>query len=514
MRPLANLVTSHSATDNMVPAASLVGIRKAYPGVVAIDDVSLDVRHGEVHALVGENGAGKSTLVKILVGAIRPDAGTIILEGRETALHSTRAARRHGISYIPQDVQAVPGLSVGRNILLGYEHFFSSRNNLGRHEVQTVGTALERAGAVFQASDRTDTLSVPELRLAQIARALVSPGDVMVLDEPTAVLSEADAEHLLTRLRSFLADGKAILYVSHRLTEVLQIASRITVLRDGQQRGTFERDQIDRERIIQLMAKPDRRVRQDVTVDERLLDRSMPPVLEISDLEREPVLRQVSVSVRAGEIVGIAGVHGSGHGHLLHAVAGLDPYKAGSSVVDGVRLVPGSIRDSYAAGAILVPADRRGSAIVPAQSVQSNLMLPIRAVAKRLGFRRLRAEAAVTRSYVDLFGIQPASTQTLAAGLSGGNQQKMALARSFESKPRVLLLEEPLQGIDVNAKVEIRGLIEWLASQGVAVVVATSDFEDLIGLADTVHVMCLGRLVTTLAGEEVTYGEILRHALP
>jgi ABC-type sugar transport system ATPase subunit len=161
-----------------------------------------------------------------------------------------------------------------------------------------------------------------------------------------------------------------------------------------------------------------------------------------------------------------------------------------------------------------VPADRRGSAIVPAQSVQSNLMLPIRAVAKRLGFRRLRAEAAVTRSYVDLFGIQPASTQTLAAGLSGGNQQKMALARSFESKPRVLLLEEPLQGIDVNAKVEIRGLIEWLASQGVAVVVATSDFEDLIGLADTVHVMCLGRLVTTLAGEEVTYGEILRHALP
>ena len=294
-------MTNQIPPETVVPAASLVGIRKAYPGVVALNDVDLDVRHGEVHALVGENGAGKSTLVKILVGATRPDTGTIILEGRETSLHSTRAARRHGISYIPQDVQAVPGLSVGRNILLGNEHFFSSRNHLGRHEIKTVGTALERAGAVFHASDRADTLSVPELRLAQIARALVSPGDVMVLDEPTAVLSEADAEHLLTRLRSFLADGKAILYVSHRLTEVLQIASRITVLRDGQQVGTFDRDQIDRERIIQLMAKSDRRGRQEVTVRERSLDRAGPPVLEIKDVEREPLLRRVSVEVRAGE---------------------------------------------------------------------------------------------------------------------------------------------------------------------------------------------------------------------
>jgi ABC-type sugar transport system ATPase subunit len=507
-------VISQFTPEKPIPAATLVGIRKAFPGVMALDNVSLDVRHGEVHALVGENGAGKSTLVKILVGAIQPDAGTILLEGRETSLHSTRAARRHGISYIPQDVHAVPGLSIGRNILLGYEHFFSSRNRLGRKEIETVGAALERAGAEFPVLARTDTLSVPELRLAQIARALVSPGDVMVLDEPTAVLSEADAEHLLTRLRSFLADGKAILYVSHRLTEVLHIASRITVLRDGQQKGTFDRHQVDRERIIQLMAKSDRRVRHETAAHERSADRVGPPVLEVKEVEREQVLRHASLAVRAGEIVGVAGVHGSGHGHLLHAVAGLVPYEAGSIMVDGLRLVPGSIRDSYAAGAILVPADRRGSAIIPNQSVQSNLMLPIRAVAKRAGVRLLRTETTVSQTYVDLFGIHPPSIQTLAAGLSGGNQQKMALARSFESKPRVLLLEEPFQGIDVNSKVEIRGLIEWLASQEVAVVVATSDFEDLLGLADTVHVMCLGRLVATLPGKEVTYEKILHHALP
>lgn len=507
-------MTTGIATETIVPAARLTGIRKAFPGVLAIDDVNIDVQHGEIHALIGENGAGKSTLVKILVGAIRPDAGSIFLEGRETSLHSTRAARRHGISYIPQDVQAVPGLSVGRNILLGNERFFSSRNRLNREEAQTVGTALERAGAVFEASERAETLSIPELRLAQIARALVNPGDVLVLDEPTAVLSEADAEHLLTRLQLFLEGGKGILYVSHRLTEVLRIANRITVLRDGKQMGTFDRDEVDRERIIQLMAKPNRGARRQAIVHDRSSAESALPVLEVTGLTREPDLRHVSFSVRPGEIVGVAGVHGSGHGHLLHAVAGLDPYDEGSMVIDGVRLMPGSIRDSYAAGAILVPADRRGSAIVPAQSVQSNLMLPIRAFAKRFGVRRLRAEAVASRRYVDLFGIQPASTQALAAGLSGGNQQKMALARSLESKPRVLLLEEPLQGIDVNSKVEIRGLIEWLASEGVAVAVATSDFEDLIGLADVVHVMCLGRLAATLPGEEITYEAILRHALP
>jgi len=482
--------------------------------VVALDDVTVDVRHGEIHALLGENGAGKSTLVKILVGALRPDSGTIALDGAEVALYSTRAARKHGVSYIPQDVQAVPGLSVGRNILLGMEKPLASRGHLSRKEASLVGEALERSGAAFALSAQADTLSIPELRLAQIARALINPGDVMVLDEPTAVLSEADAEHLLRRLLSFRESGKAILYVTHRLSEVLQIANRVTVLRDGRTVGTFDRADLDRERIIQLMAKPDRREKQERPSTPRSVDLTAAAVLEVEDVTREPNLRHVTLKAGPGQIVGIAGVHGSGHGHLLHAIAGVQPYDSGRVAIDGNGLVPGSIRDSYAAGAILVPADRRGSAIVPAQSLRSNLMLPIRAAAKRWGVRLLRAESEATRRYVDLLGIRPPSAEALAAGLSGGNQQKLALARGLESLPAVLLLEEPLQGIDVNAKVEIQELIRWLASEGLAVVVATSDFEDVIGLADVIHVMCLGRLLATIPGEEATYGDILRHALP
>jgi ABC-type sugar transport system ATPase subunit len=418
------------------------------------------------------------------------------------------------VSYVPQDVQVVPGLSIGRNVMLGSEGFFSSRNRLSRKESQTVGAALERSGALFDRAARTQSLSVPELRLAQIARALINPGHVMVLDEPTAVLSESDSEHLLARLESLAKDGLAILYVSHRLTEVLQIADWVTVLRDGQQVGTFERGEIDREQIIQLMAKADRRRSGETVVRERSLSDDSPAVLEVSDLTREPELRKVSLTVRRGEISGIAGVQGSGHGHLLQTIAGLDTYDRGTIVVDGAPLVPGSLHASYAAGVILVPADRRGSAIVPAQSVRSNVVLPTRTRAKRWGVRRLRAESAVTRRYIDLFGIRPASIQALAAGLSGGNQQKMALARSLEAIPRVLLLEEPLQGIDVNSKVEISELIKRFASEGLAVIVATSDFEDLIGLADTIHVMCLGQVSATLPGEEATYSDVLRCALP
>jgi ABC-type sugar transport system ATPase subunit len=506
-------MTTATSPQTRSPAASLQGVRKAYPGVVALDDVTVDVRHGEIHALLGENGAGKSTLVKVLVGALRPDSGTIALDGAEVVFHSTRAARRHGVSYIPQDVQAVPGLSVGRNILLGMERPLARHRHLSRREAALVGEALERSGAAFEPSARTGTLSVPELRLAQIARALINPGDVMVLDEPTAVLSESDAEHLLGRLRAFREMGKAILYVTHRLSEVLQIANRITVLRDGRAVGTFDRAHVDRERIIQLMAKPDRREAARGPSAIRSVDRTAEPVLRIEDLTREPNLRHVSLTAVSGEIVGIAGVHGSGHGHLLHAVAGMQAYD-GQVVIDDRTLVPGAVSDSYASGAILVPADRRGSAIVPEQSVRSNLMLPIRAAAKRFGVRLLRAESEAARRYIELLGVRPPSAEALAAGLSGGNQQKVALARGLESAPRVLLLEEPLQGIDVNAKAEIQDLIRWLAGEGLTIVVATSDFEDVIGLADVVHVMCLGRLVTSIPGDRATYGEILRHALP
>jgi ABC-type sugar transport system ATPase subunit len=297
---------------------------------------------------------------------------------------------------------------------------------------------------------------------------------------------------------------------------VLQIAQRITVLRDGRAVGTFDRDEVDKERIVALMAKPDRRIEAaELLAPSRPAAPDGAPVLEVEHLTREPNLLDVSVSVPRGSIVGIAGVHGSGHGHLLRAIAGLDPYDTGRVRIDGKDIPSGSIRGAYEAGAVLVPADRRRAAIVPLMHIRANLALPIRSTAKRLGLRLKRAERNVARTSIVTFAVRTPSTETPAGSLSGGNQQKIALARAIESSPTVILLEEPTQGIDVNAKAEIRIMIQRLAhEEGLSVVVATSEFEELLGLADVIHVMCLGRVVARMAAADATYAQILHHALP
>jgi ABC-type sugar transport system ATPase subunit len=501
--------------QDAVPAVRLEGITKHFPGVRALDDVTFDVYRGEIHALLGENGAGKSTLIKVLDGLYRPDGGTVSIDGAEVMLHSVRDARRRGVTVVPQDILAVPELSIGRNILLGLEGQVTRRRGLTAEENRQVKEALARAGATFDPGTRAGSLSVPELRLAQIARALLHPGDVIALDEPTAVLSESDADLLLERLGRLREQGKAIIYVSHRLSEVLRIAQRITVLRDGRNVGTFTREEVDKDRIVALMAKPDRRVEVDYEDSGPASAPGDGHVLRVSGLTQTPNLLDVSIDVQPGRIVGVAGVQGSGHGHLLRAVSGLDLYESGTVAISGKLIPPGSIRAAYSAGAVLVPADRRRAAIVPLMNVRSNLVLPVRSGARRLGLRLKRAERATARRYIETFGVRTPSTEALAGGLSGGNQQKVALARAFESKPKVILLEEPTQGIDINAKAEIRNLMRRLArEENVAIVVATSEFEELLGLADEIHVMCLGRLVTTMQAGEATYARILHHALP
>jgi ABC-type sugar transport system ATPase subunit len=264
-----------------------------------------------------------------------------------------------------------------------------------------------------------------------------------------------------------------------------------------------------------LMAKPDRRVDVDYADQGPPAEVAGGAVLQVSGLTRPPNLLDVSLEVRPGTIVGVAGVQGSGHGHLLRAIAGLDVYESGTAAIAGHTVPAGSIRAAYQAGAVLVPADRRRAAIVPLMNVRSNLVLPVRSAAKRLGLRMKRSERVTARRYIETFGVRTPSTEALAGGLSGGNQQKVALARAFESTPKVILLEEPTQGIDINAKAEIRNLMRRLArEEGVAIVVATSEFEELLGLADEIHVMCLGRLVATMSADEATYARILHHALP
>jgi ABC-type sugar transport system ATPase subunit len=494
----------------------LRSVTKQFPGVLALDQVDLSLYPGEIHALVGENGAGKSTLIKILTGVYVADQGVITISGRETRIATPRDARESGITLVPQDILMIPQMSIGRNILLGMEERGAAAHSLSAAERAKIEEALGRVGVSLDLGMKAGALNVPQLRLAQIARALLQAGPVVVLDEPTAVLSEPDSEHLLGRLEAFRKEGKAILYVTHRLSEVMRLADRITILRDGKRVGHFKRGEISREGIVALMAKDGLRSEEGAAVVP-IAETTGQRVLSVHNLSAPPRFTDVSLDVREHEIIGIAGVQGSGHGQLLRAIAGVDPANDGEIRVDETTLALGSPRASHGRGVLLVPADRRGSAIVPRQSLRENIILSgrVRAACRRFGLRWPVAERRMTQTYIDMFTVRPPQTEAKIGTLSGGNQQKIALARALESNARVLLIEEPTQGIDVRTKAEIHLLLRQVARERkCAVVVASSEFEELIGLAHTIHVMRLGRLVKTLPGAGVTYRQILEHALP
>jgi ABC-type sugar transport system ATPase subunit len=515
-----------AATAAPEPVLSLSGITKRYPGVVALDNINLTVKRGTIHAVVGENGAGKSTLIKIITGITQADDGEIRFNGLPATISNPREANNLGIVSVPQDILLVPELLVGRNILLGMETSLTRREALSDDETKLVAAALTQVGANFSPETPTRSLSVPQLRLAQIARALVQEGEVIIFDEPTAVLSEPDAEHLLKRILAFRDSGKAIIYITHRLGEVMQIADQVTVLRDGKCVGSFPRGDFDRSRLVSLMAKVENsadaaKLPVEPTSPKAANANPLKPnsavAVLVEGLTLMPRFADVTFFVRRGEIVGLAGVQGSGHGHVLRAIAGVDISQAGRVVLFGKPVDASSPSEVFSEGMLLVPADRRGAGIVGARSVQENIALSprISSSCKRWGFRLLRSERALTLSQIDQLSIHPPSPDIHVGNLSGGNQQKVALARALSGHVQVLLTEEPTQGIDVRSRAEIHALLRRIAKeQNCALVIASSEFDELIGLADVIHVMRLGRLVATIAGEKACYQDILHEALP
>lgn len=502
------------------PTLCLEGIGKQFPGVIALENVNLSLWSGEVHALLGENGAGKSTLIKILSGVCSPDQGRVLMNGKEVRITSPRDAQMLGISLVPQDTLSVPELSIGRNILLGMESGHSRRDSLTKTERERVLEALDRTGATFDPETPAKELGVPHLRLAQIARALLQPGKFMVLDEPTAVLSEPDAEHLLERLEALRNEGHAILYVTHRLSEAMQLADRTTILRDGKLIRAYERGELDRHETVQLIARDIGKKNQPNSARRAYTcntSPNSPPRLEVHNLSRSGVFREISFSAQAGCIIGIAGVQGSGHGELLRAIGGIAPSTAGEVLIDGVSRNRDDPISSAKLGMLTIPADRRGAAIVPALSMRANIALSvrIREHARRWGLRNHTIEREITKEYISKLNIRPPMTEMQIGLLSGGNQQKVAIARILEGSPRVLVIEEPTQGIDVNAKAEIHALLQKVARKsGAVVLIATSEFEELLGLADDIHVMRSGKFSHHISGSQATYREILENALP
>lgn len=491
------------------PLLVLRGIAKAFPGVQALAGVSLELWPGEVHALVGENGAGKSTLIKIAAGVYLPDAGEILFEGRPVRLHSPRDAAALGIAVIHQEPYLFPTLSVLENLFMGFQ---PRRRLLGLLDwpamVRRAREVLQALGVALPLEVPAGELSAAQQQLLQIARALLQDARVLIMDEPTSSLSQKEVATLFEIVRRLRARGVGILYITHRLEEVFALADRVTVLRDGRLVGTFPVATVTPGTLIAHM------VGRELT---QLFPHTPrppgPALLRVHGLGRRGLFEGISLEVRAGEIVGLAGLVGAGRSEVAQAIFGLLPPETGFVEVDGRRLAPRAPWEAMAAGIVYLPEDRHRQGIVAPMSVRANLTLAVLHRLARFGFVDRRAEDALVRSYQARLRIRAASLEQPIGTLSGGNQQKVIVARGLAARPRVLILDEPTRGIDVGTKAEIHRLMDELAAQGMGILMISSELPEILGMSDRILVMRAGRLVGELSRAEATQERVMALAM-
>jgi ABC-type sugar transport system ATPase subunit len=491
------------------PFLEAVDISKRFPGVHALDNVSLSIVPGEIHALIGENGAGKSTLMKILAGAYAPDSGTILIDGRPVSIESPRAAQEFGISTIYQELNLVDALSVGENIFLGDLPTRVGANwQVDWSQVwQRSSELLERVGSQVRPQTQVRTLSVAQKQMVEIARSLARNVRVLILDEPTSSLTERETEKLFEIIETLRRRGVGIIYISHRLSEVFQIAHRVTVLRDGRMVGTLDIADASEELLVRMMVGRDL---SHLFTRARLSEG--PVRLEVRGLSRKRVLHDVNLAVRGGEIVGLAGLVGAGRTELARCLFGADQFDAGEVLLDGKSVRLRTPADAVNLGIALVPEDRKLQALILGMSVRENLSLPL---LDRLGSRYLPSrsrERELVDNYIQRLSIRTPSMEQRARALSGGNQQKVIIARWLATEPKVLILDEPTRGIDVGAKAEVHALIARLAEEGVAILMISSELPEILGMSHRVLVMCVGRIVADIPREMATEESIMAAA--
>jgi len=492
-------------------------ISKRFPGVVALDGVALDVAAGEVLAVVGENGAGKSTLMKILAGVYRPDAGEIQVDGHTVALHAPSDATRLGIGVIHQELEVVDTLDVAANICLGRERLWGGPLQLldRRRMDAEAAAALARLGVAIAPRTLVGDLSTAERQLVTIARALAMQARILILDEPTSSLGLDDTNRLLQVIRDLRTQGVAVIYISHRLAEVEAIADRVVVLRDGRNAGVLGHGAIARDVVVRMMV--DREVRPGGTRRSAPADPSAATsdacfVIDALRTQRYPYV-PVSLSLRRGEILGVAGLIGSGRTELAEAICGVTPPRAGSVRLDGEVLRFASPRAAIDRGIYLVPEDRRHAGLMDVATIRENITLPALRQHARGGIIRRRAEADSARRAATGLRVKAPSIEVPVAQLSGGNQQKVVLARWLSLSPRVVIFDEPTRGIDVGARAEIYDVMRGLAAAGAAILMVSSDIEEILDVSDRVAVMHDGRVTGILDREACTAERVMQLAV-
>jgi rhamnose transport system ATP-binding protein len=481
-------------------AVELTGISKSFTGVTVLKDVSFNVRPGEVHALLGENGAGKSTLIKVIAGVHQPDSGTLRVAGEEVVFHSPRQARRHGVATVYQELLLFPELTVAENIFLGN----APRQGWGGLDWSAM---RQRARQLLDSLDSHDldvdakvgTLSVANRQRVEIAKAFSQDAKVLIMDEPTAALVEADVRRLISVVKKLRERGVAIIYVSHRMPEIFELADRVTVLRDGAYIGTRDIGEVTEGSLVSMMVG-------------RSIDQMFPKidvthgevVLELRDVSHGKRVRNISLALRSGEILGLAGLIGSGRTELALTVFGITPATTGDILVNGRKVVISEPRVARDLGIAYVPEDRGSQGLVRAMTIAENVSMAVldkmsNGYAIRFGDEFRRSVEAIKR-----LGIRARGPEQIVKELSGGNQQKVVLAKWLEAKPRILIMDEPTRGIDVGAKAEIYALMGRLVQQGVAILMISSELPEVLGMSDRVLVINSGRIVAEFDREHAT----------
>jgi ribose transport system ATP-binding protein len=491
------------------PVVAVHGLAKAFGGVQALSAIDLDVGAGEVHGLVGENGAGKSTLIRMLAGIHQPDAGTIEVDGQPVEIRDPQAAASLGLSFIHQELSLVPRFGALENMTLGMPKPTRLGGLIDWAALRRqAAEAAERVGITFSLDTPVDRLSVGEQWLVSIARALVQRSRLIAMDEPTASLTEQEAERLFRIVEELSRDGIAIMYVSHRLEEILRLCRRVTVFRDGTKVGTIDGPTATRAQLIEAIVGHNVELRRPAPVGQ-----SAEPVLEARNLRRAPLVHDVSLRVAPGEILGLAGLMGAGRSETARLIFGAERPEAGEVLLDGRPVKFAGPHEAIKRGIALVPEERRSQGLVLERSVAFNYGLP-----NLPDLRRLRAlpfvsagrEADRAREMVERLSVKTASVRTPVGRLSGGNQQKVLIGRWLVERTKVLILDEPSRGVDIGARAEIHAAIARLAAEGMAVLVISSEVEELVAVCHRVTVLVEGRVSGELEGDDINPESILR----
>jgi len=498
-------------TASTAPAAPLLEVRsvtKRFPGVTALSNVSLTLGTGEVLALIGENGAGKSTLMKILAGVQEPDEGELLIDGRAERVDSVQTAQRLGIALIHQELNLSDNLDVGANIFLGREPL--KRGLIDRQKIREDSTELlKRVGLNVSPDTLVNRLPIGQQQLVEIARALSINARVLIMDEPTSSLSTHETERLFEVVKDLRHKGVSVIYISHRLGEVKELADRVTVFRDGRNAGDLSREEVSHDRMVQLM------VGRDISeFYKRKPHNARDVVLQVEGL-RTPAHpdHALSFSVRSGEIVGVAGLVGAGRTEMLNVLFGVDPAGAGTIRVGGKLCRMSSPRDAIAAGMALVPEDRKQQGLVLEMAVRTNIGLAgLKRHQKSGGFLNDAQEGRDSAAMIEKLRIKTPNERQVVQYLSGGNQQKVVLGKWLSMQPQVLLLDEPTRGIDIGAKQEIYSLMEDLAEQGVAILFVSSEMEEILGMSDRTLVMHEGRITGELQRDNLSEEAVMQLA--